>query len=65
MTMTKELNYIAQISEILEWDANCPNPEAPGTWEWETWERVQKEWQQAELEACEREFHHTYNPELD
>jgi hypothetical protein len=64
--MTKEqLEYIAQISEMLEWDASIPNPETPGTWKWEMWEKEQKEWQQAELEACERDFHHTYNPELD
>lgn len=63
--MTKEqLEYLSEITKILEWDANCPNPETPGTWEWEMWEKEQKEWQKAEMEACARDFHYTYNPEL-
>jgi len=63
--MTKEqLEYLSEISEILEYEPNCPNPEAPGTWKWELWQKEQKGWQEAWREAAERDFHYTYNPEL-
>jgi hypothetical protein len=63
--MTKEqLIYLSKISEILEYEPSTPNPEPPGSWKWELWQKEQEEWRKAWNEAAERDFHHTYNPEL-